>query len=110
MVSSLHLDKENIMPGDKEYKGVDRRKHLDLNPLLMEKLDRINGNVDQVKVISEDNRRALRGYNEKPGIVAGVKSNTDAIEDLENKSNRNDRIIGIMTGIGTIFGVIFGSD
>ncbi len=80
-----------------------------MNPLILEKLDRINESVNDIKAISEDNRRALRGYNNTPGIVAGVNNNTDAIEKLETKSNRNDVIVGVGTIIGSVVGFIFGN-
>lgn len=95
------------MPKDNEYDGIDRRES---TPLLFEKLDRINGNVEAVKDIAEDNRRALRGYNDKPGMVAGVQANADNIEKLEKKSNRNDFIVGVGTIIGSVIGFIFGSE
>lgn len=87
------------------YNDIDRRQ---ANPLILEKLDRINSNVNDIKVISEDNRRTLRGYNTVPGIVAGVNANADAIKKLEGKSNRNDIIVGIGTVVGSIVGFFFG--
>ena len=76
--------------------------------LVLEKLDRINENIKDVKGISEDNRKALRGHNSTPGIVGMVSNNCDAIKDLETKSNRNDAIVGVGTVIGTVIGYIFG--
>ena len=89
-----------------EYNGKERRQ---MNPVIIEKLDRINESVNDIKVISEDNRRALRGHNSTPGIVAGVDANKDNIERLEAKSNRNDAIVGVGTIIGSVVGFIFGN-
>ena len=94
------------MAKDTDYAGPERRE---MNPLIIEKLDRINASVNDIKEISEDNRRALRGYNNTPGIVAGVNNNADAIKKLDEKSNRNDVIVGAGTIIGSVIGFIFGN-
>ena len=90
-----------------DYNGKERRQ---MNPVIIEKLDRINASVNDIKVISEDNRRALRGHNSSPGMVAGVDANCKAIKALEAKSNRNDTIVGVGTIIGSVVGFIFGKE
>ena len=79
------------------------------NLLIMEKLDRINENIKDVKVISESNRIALRGHNSDQGLVGKCQSNIVAIADLKAKSNRNDGVVGVATILGTVLGVIFGN-
>ena len=88
-----------------DYSELDRRE---ITPLLMEKLDRINGNVDDIKVIAQESARALKGHNSTPGIIASVQANAAAISRIDKKSNRNDVIVGAGTIIGTVVGYLFG--
>ena len=75
---------------------------------ILAELKVMNGKLDAIKETTDGNSRTLRGHNSTPGMVGKVDQNCKDIERLEEKSNRNDAIVGIGTIIGTIAGVIFG--
>lgn len=84
--------------------------------LVLAKLEQINGKINELKHMADDNRRALRGYNNTPGLVGCVSAlaaeveriRDEDIQRLEDKSNRNDAIVGIGTIIGSVIGFLFG--
>lgn len=79
-----------------------------MTDVIMVKLDQMGKKLDDIKAISEDNRRALRGYDDKPGLVGRVGAVEDSLDKLEEKSNRNDVIVGAGTIVGSVIGFIFG--
>lgn len=52
--------------------GLERRNKLE-QEVLLAKLESIDTKVTEIKVISEENRRTLRGYNGNVGMVADLE-------------------------------------